>query len=100
MDAIETGLLVVSFVVLMLSKSFSAYEEDFVRYDWTQVNKRARGETQSSRGYTWSACPRVCVFEWEVRGFTCAPPAIEETGMGARPRTSSLDKYGNCNQHM
>lgn len=39
MDAVDTGLLVASFVALMISKSFSASEEDSVQYDWTQVSK-------------------------------------------------------------
>eukprot|EP00903_Cladosiphon_okamuranus_P015012 g13891.t1 len=37
MHAIETCLLVTSFVILMLSKSFSAYEEDSLKYDWMQM---------------------------------------------------------------
>eukprot|EP00752_Nemacystus_decipiens_P003210 g2971.t1 len=38
MDLVETALLVTSFVALIISKSFSASEEDSVRYDWMQMS--------------------------------------------------------------
>lgn len=54
MDAVETGLLVTSFVALVASKSFSTSEEASVRYDVMQVSKSAKRKsaagTKTSRG--------------------------------------------------
>lgn len=50
MDAVETGLLVMSFVALVVYKSFSTSEEDSVRYDWVQVNKEQITRRQGGGG--------------------------------------------------
>lgn len=81
MDAVETGLLVMSFVALVVYKSFSTSEEDSVRYDWVQVNKeqitrrQGGGCTHGPRGGV-VACGEVAI--WIP--YITMPEELQEVG--------------------